>query len=264
MATILWVEDQTHWVTKFKPLLEAEELDGRPTELHLFKFSEAARQFIASAGEDKRPDLALLDARMNGVDEGGYLVAKALLNKWGRIPIIFLSEHSGTNIERKAFEDLPVMDFISKHQHNIEEVLIWRMKAALRQASTLARAADTEPDLIESGNLKIDLATWEVYWKGIKLMNPDNPKRPLAPTPRKILRCLVERSPRPVSTAQIAEYLGSDPDSYAPATYRQHIKALRKAIDAANGGDGEFIKRCKQGEGIVALGDEGAYGWKPV
>jgi two-component system OmpR family response regulator len=125
----------------------------------------------------------------------------------------------------------------------------------------LAGAGGVAGDVLSSGELKLDLATWEVYWKGARLMNPDNPRRPLAPTPRKILRCLVERSPRPVTTWQIAEYLGVDPDAYSSATYRQHIKTLRRSIDAADGGAGHFIEHCKNGHGIISCGEQGAYSW---
>jgi len=93
---------------------------------------------------------------------------------------------------------------------------------------------------------------------------PDNPRRPLAPTPRKILRCLVERSPRPVTTGQIAEYLGVDPDRYSSATYRQHIKTLRRAIDVADGATGDFISSCKNGHGVASCGEQGAYAWKKL
>jgi len=132
----------------------------------------------------------------------------------------------------------------------------------LRQCAVNDNAAQTTAgDVLSSGELKLDLDTWEVYWKGARLMNPDNPKRPLAPTPRKILRCLVERSPRPVTTWQIAEYMGVDPDSYSCATYRQHIKTLRRSFDVAEGETGRFIEHCKNGHGIISCGEQGAYSW---
>ena len=69
-------------------------------------------------------------------------------------------------------------------------------------------------------------------------MNPHNPKRPLAPTPRKILRLLVECSPRPLSTEQIADLLDADLERFSYANYRQHIKTLRRAFAAAEGDSG--------------------------
>jgi two-component system, OmpR family, response regulator len=132
----------------------------------------------------------------------------------------------------------------------------------LRQAALKGDVAHSVSDsVISSGDLKIDLDTWEVYWQDVKLMNPDNSKRPLAPMPRKILRCLVERSPRPVSTDQVADFL--DLDSFSDATYRQHIKTLRRSLDMAEGGKGSFIEKCKQGCGIATHGEANAYLWKP-
>lgn len=264
MAKIFWVEDQSHWINKFKTILESTDFDGQANELDIFKFAEAAMQTIARKDATDAPDIAILDARMNGVDQAGFSVSSALQKKWPSLPIIFLSEYSGTELERDALEAHNANDFVSKHQHNIEEVLCWRIRAALRQASIQSSGKQTLPsDIMVSGDLKIDTNTWDIFWKGKKLMNPDNPKRPLAPTPRKILRVLVEHSPRPVSTSQIAEALGADPDNYAHATLRQHIKALRRAFDAAEDNTGSFSARCKQGHGIVTFTSEGAYSWKP-
>src|SRR5690606_8770074 len=124
------------------------------------------------------PHIAILDASLNGNDDGGFSVSKALLKKWPALPIVFLSEHSGTGIEQKAFEEGVTQDFIAKHQRNIEGVLLWRMKALLRQS--LKPVANKKAQLV-SGDLRIDLVSWEVWWKGNKLMNPANPARPLAP-----------------------------------------------------------------------------------
>jgi DNA-binding response OmpR family regulator len=263
VATIFWVEDQTHWIEKFRRVLEGTDFDGRKNTLDVFKFPEAAKQAIALRNKNDAPDVALLDARMNGYDQAGFSVAGALQKKWPGLPIIFLSEYSGTELEKDALEQHHAKDFVSKHQHNAEEVVCWRIKAALRQSALQNNHHGSLPgNVIADGPLKIDLDTWDIYWHGTKLMNPDNPKRPLAPTPRKILRCLVERSPRPVNTGQMAEYLDADPDTYADATYRQHIKTLRRAIDVAEGGNGDFLRRCKDGNGIVTFGSDGAYCWK--
>ena len=265
MAKIIWVEDQSHWIDKFQDALKNADLDGELNQLLIYKYSEAARQQIAHMNAEDRPDIALLDARMNGNDRAGFSVSTALLNKWPGLPIIFLSEHSGTGIEEDALTEHRAADFIAKHQRNVEDVLCWRMRAVLRhQAANKGAAQLDDDDILCCGELRLDLDTWEVYWKGVRLMNPDNPRRPLAPTPRKILRCLVECSPRPVSTGRIAEYLGVDPDQYSSATYRQHIKTLRRAIDVADGGAGEFIELCKNGYGIASCGEQGAYGWKKL
>lgn len=259
MASIFWVEDQSHWIKKFSPVLESEDFDGKPNELVILNFAEAARQKIALTDKDSPPDVALLDARMNGNDQAGFTVSNALRKKWPGLPIIYLSEHAGTDIERDALEQFSAADFIAKHQHNVEQVLCWRIKAVLRQTSIDSRLADTQ-NVVSSGELTIDLNTWHVYWKGQRLMNPSNSRRPLAPTPRKLLRELVEVSPRPLTAGQIAERLDLDPDKFSYASYRQHIKTLRRAFDAVEQG---FTELCNQGEGIVTFGDEGAYLWSP-
>jgi DNA-binding response OmpR family regulator len=264
MATILWVEDQSYWVDKFRPVLEATAFDDQPTQVQVFKFAEAACQHIALADVQAPPDLALLDANMNGNDAAGFSVSRALQRKWPGLPMIFLSEHSGTGIEQEAFETSGAQDFIAKHQRNIESVLSWRIKAILRQQSMSQPGQPKAGDGLQSGGLTLDTMTWEAYWQGQKLMNPANPRRPLAPTPRKILRYLVEVSPRPLNTWQIAEKLDADPERFSYANYRQHIRTLRRSFDQAMGDEGAFAALCKEGEGIVTFGDEGAYCWRPV
>lgn len=262
MASIFWVEDQSHWIRKFSPVLEREDFDGRPNQIAVFQFAEAAKQKIALSEADAPPDVALLDARMNGNDQAGFTVSNALRKKWPKLPIIYLSEHSGTDIERDALEQFAATDFIAKHQNNVEQVLCWRIRAVLRQVSLDGDLASTV-NVVTSGDLKIDLNSWNVYWKGQRLMNPANARRPLAPMPRKLLRELVEVSPRPLTAVQLAERLDLDPEKFTYASYRQHIKTLRRAFDAVEDGEGAFSEACARGEGIVTFGDEGAYFWKP-
>ncbi|MCG6888267.1 MAG: response regulator [Gammaproteobacteria bacterium] len=260
MAAIFWVEDQTHWIKKFSAVLETEDFDGKPNTLAIYHFAEAARQKIALLEKDSPPDVALLDARMNGNDQAGFTVSNALRKKWPQLPIIYLSEHAGTDIERAALEQFAAADFIAKHQNNVEQVLCWRIRAVLRQVS-IDSDLSTTLNVITSGELSIDLTSWNVYWKGQRLMNPGNARRPLAPTPRKLLRELVESSPRPLTAGQIAERLDSDVDKFSYASYRQHIKTLRRAFAVV---DKDFGDLCNRGEGIVTFGDEGAYCWVPV
>lgn len=263
MATILWVEDQSHWIDKFRPVLEATAFDDRPTEVRVFRFPEAACQHIKLANEQDRPNLALLDAHMNGDEAAGFSVSRALQRKWPGLPVIYLSEHSGTGIEQQAFEASGAQDFIAKHQRNIESVLCWRIQAALRHQTASRPGSLPDNGVVQSGDLTLDTTTWEIYWRGTKLMNPANARRPLAPTPRKILHYLVDASPRALTTWQIAERLEADPDHFSNANYRQHIRTLRRAFDQAMGGQGDFQALCKSGKGIVTFGDDGAYCWKP-
>ena len=269
MIKIFWVEDQSHWIDKFRPLLERTDFApgaegdlpaAEQNRLEVFKFSEPAIARIAQTEAADAPHIAILDASLNGNDDGGFSVSRALLKKWPALPIVFLSEHSGTGIEQKAFDQGVTQDFIAKHQRNIDGVLLWRMKALLRQS--LQPVANKKAQLV-SGELRIDLVSWEVWWRGNKLMNPANPARPLAPTPRKILRFLVEASPRPVTTLQMADWLDADPEKFSYANYRQHIKTLRRSLAIAHGDEEAFMDLCRQGMAVATFGAEGAYLWKP-
>jgi len=273
MAKIFWVEDQYHWIDKFKSVLEnanfsvgenpdtANSSQNTPlNQVIVHKFVESACQAINQL--KSQPDVVILDANMSGNDDAGLTVSYLLAKKWPNVPIIFLSEHSGTGIEEKIFDKSTTQDFIAKHQENVEKVLCWRIKALLRHKSIPSDQNDLQTaDSLVSGNLTIDLATWNVYWHGERLMNPNNSQRPLAPTPRKILRFLVESSPRPVSTLQMEQKLESDRFNYA--SYRQHIRTLRHSFENASTKTNQpsFLEICKRGKGIVTFGDEGAYCW---
>lgn len=279
MATIFWVEDQFHWVDKFKPILEnadfslnasdatdtkAPDRSGNQILPHnkimVHKFVESACQAINQM--KTAPDIVILDANMSGNDDAGLTVASLVGKKWPDTPIIFLSEHSGTGIEEKVFDKNASQDFIAKHQENIDKVLCWRIKALLRHKNISDNQNDiSATDSLICGDLSIDLATWNVYWFGERLMNPANSQRPLAPTPRKILKFLVESSPRPISTLQMEEKLQSDRFNYA--SYRQHIKTLRHSFEQAakKNNQTSFLDSCKLGKGIVTFGDQGAYSW---
>jgi len=273
MATIFWVEDQYHWIDKFKSVLENAnfsvgetsvaadiKINSKLNQVLVHKFVESACQAINQM--KSQPDVVILDANMSGNDDAGLTVSYLLAKKWPSVPIIFLSEHSGTGIEEKVFDKTTTQDFIAKHQENVEKVLCWRIKALLRHKSIPSHQnKSAATDSLVCGDLTIDLATWNVYWHGERLMNPSNSKRPLAPTPRKILRFLVESSPRPISTMQMEQKLESDRFNYA--SYRQHIKTLRHSFEQAskNTKQNSFIEACKQGRGIITFGDEGAYCW---
>ncbi len=262
MAHIFWVEDQTHWVTRFRSVLQTTDFgDGTGSNtVDVFKFVEAACQAIQTMSQ--APDLAILDANMGGNDNAGFKVSRTLHDKWPGLPIIYLSEHSGTGIEQQAFEQAIAQDFIAKHQTNIEKVLCWRIKAVLRQRKMQQQTPSSEEQTLVSGPLTIDLTSWHVYWYGERLMNPNNAQRPLAPTPRKILKVLVERSPRAVNTDQMAEALSMESLSYA--SYRQHIKTLRHSLDNASLKQNKesFLSLCKRDIGLVTFGDEHAYCWR--
>lgn len=264
MATIFWIEDQSHWIEKFRPVLEGAEFDDGPTEVRVFKFAEAACQYVRTAAESDRPDIALVDAHMNGNVAAGFSVSRSLHRKWPDLPILYLSEYSGTEVEQEAFEGTRARDFIAKHQKNVESVLCWRIRAALRDEAMRRTGSGDPGNLLESGDLTIDTATWEIYWGGTKLRNPANPRRPLPPMPRKILRYLVEASPRPVPTWSMAEKLQMESENFSYESYRQHVRTLRRAIDQAMGDEGRFAEICRRGEGLVTFGDQGAYCWKPL
>lgn len=256
MATILWVEDQRHWLDRFSACLTDSVFDQHPNRLLILDRLEAVRDFVRDARQ--QPDVALLDARLHGNDQAGFTVSQALLARWPELPVIYLSEHSGTQVEAQAFSLNSTQDFIAKHQRNVEQVLCWRIRALLRQQAMRA-PRHQGPDRLDSGPLSIDLVTWEIYWQGTKLMNPRNPRRPLPPTPRKILKQLVQCAPRPQTALQIAQALELDEERFSNAGYRQHIKTLREAIDQACPQD--FIQLCKAGRGLVTFGDAGAYCW---
>lgn len=259
MAEIIWVEDQTHWIEKFRTALETAELDaGLPNQVQIFRFAEAALTHIRQ--REQSPDIVILDANLNGNDSAGLSLSSQIKKRWPEVPLLFLSEYAGTDTERRAFEQTETEDFIAKHQNNVMEVLCWRIKALLRKSTLKSQPERSE--LLTSGPLTIDLTDWQVYWHQHPLTNPKNHRRALAPMPRKILRALVEASPRPLSTEQLAAQL--DSESLSRESYRQHIKTLREAFDAVceQYGLPLFSQLQSKNQGIVTMSEQQAYCWR--
>src|SRR5690625_7410402 len=106
---------------------------------------------------------------MTGNDQAGFSVSRALQRKWPDLPIFYLSEHSGSNVEQQAFETTGAVDFIAKHQRNIESVLCWRIGAALRQRARSQPGIQTPGDVMPSGDPALERVPWEGYGQGTKL-----------------------------------------------------------------------------------------------
>ncbi len=121
----------------------------------------------------KLPDLALLDIGLHSEREGGFELCRNIRKVTEFLPIIFLTSYDKDVDEISALR-LGADDFISKDE-SFEKILV-RIDALLRRVTVIAKEANdspTKPPLIlEQGELKIDMARYEVHWKHTSVRLP--------------------------------------------------------------------------------------------
>jgi len=135
---ILLAEDDLNLGILLVDYLETEGFDVK-----LCKDGELALK----AFQSHQFDLCLLDVMMPNID--GFSVAKAIMLKDKKIPIIFITAKSLREDKLKGY-GLGADDYITKPFD--EEELLWKIKAVIRRAPSTKSESGTE--LISIGNYK--------------------------------------------------------------------------------------------------------------
>jgi DNA-binding response OmpR family regulator len=224
--TILCVEDNPQVQMVNKPLLEAK---GFAVEL-AFTLAEA-REAVGR----KMPDLIVLDIRL---PDGSGLDFLIQLRKTSNVPVIALTDKK---------EDIDVIegmesgcdDYMPK-PHTFP-VLYARIEALLRRASQV-------PDLIEVGNLKLDILAGQAYLDGNDLL--------LTQKEFALLLLFVKHEEQMLSAEYIYETGWKTPFGINDRTLRTQVSNLRKKIEHSDcaveniRGMGYCFKRSAEQSGI--------------
>ncbi|MGI9607953.1 MAG: response regulator transcription factor [Acidimicrobiales bacterium] len=165
----------------------------------------------------RSPDLVVLDLGLP--DMAGLDVLK-WLRAAGDVPVIVVTGR-GDRSDRVVGLELGADDYVVKPFDPRE--LVARVNAVLR------RGRVAESDVLDFGDLTIDLLTRDVVCRGVVVE--------LTTKEFELLACLA-RSPRQVfSRAELLDKVwGSSPDWQDPGTVNEHIHRLRRKIevDASN------------------------------
>lgn len=163
-----------------------------------------------AAAEAFRPDLALIDAGLPGLD--GPEVARRLRQR-GDLPIIFVTAADSAEAIRGGFR-MGADDYIVK-PFDAEE-LSWRVRAVLR------RTGRSVSQVSECGDLVVDEAAQLVTRAGSPLT--------LTATEFKLLGVLIRSRTRVVPKAQLLEQVwGYEADDHV---LEVHVSSLRRKLEA--------------------------------
>ena len=205
VKTILVVDDEPTLVATLKYNLERES----------FRVLEAADGEAAlEAARAGRPDLIVLDLMLPGLS--GLDVCR-ILRKETRVPIIMLTAKDA-EVDKVVGLETGADDYVTKPFGMPE--LMARVRALLRRAEP---GADEASDVLESGDLRVDLARREVRRGGSPLR--------LKPRELDLLICFMRRRGRAFSREELLKQVWGYEFADDTRTVDVHVRWLRQKIE---------------------------------
>ncbi|HEV2359930.1 MAG TPA: response regulator transcription factor [bacterium] len=165
------------------------------------------------------PDLILLDIMLPGMS--GFEVCRVLRQE-SAIPILMLTAR-GDEPDRVVGLDLGADDYITK-PFSLREVLA-RVRAALRRAQTAARGAREQEEVLQVGEITMDLARHEVVVR----------EEPMALPPRQfdLLRAFLANPGRVLTRAALLQHVWGYDFTGDDRTVDVHVRWLRQKLHEA-------------------------------
>ncbi len=205
VKTILVVDDEPTLVATLKYNLERES----------FRVLEAADGEAAlEAARSGRPDLIVLDLMLPGLS--GLEVCR-ILRKETRVPIIMLTAKDA-EVDKIVGLETGADDYVTKPFGMPE--LMARVRALLRRAEP---AEDEALDVVESGDLHVDLARREVQRAGSPLR--------LKPKELDLLGFFMRRRGRVISREELLNQVWGYEFADDTRTVDVHVRWLRQKIE---------------------------------
>jgi len=205
VKTILVVDDEPTLVATLKYNLERES----------FRVLEAADGEAAlEVARTGRPDLIVLDLMLPGLS--GLEVCR-ILRKETRVPIIMLTAKDA-EVDKVVGLETGADDYLTKPFGMPE--LMARVRALLRRAEP---GADEASDVLESGDLRVDLARREVQRGGSPLR--------LKPRELDLLICFMRRRGRAFSREELLKQVWGYEFADDTRTVDVHVRWLRQKIE---------------------------------
>jgi two-component system OmpR family response regulator len=161
-----------------------------------------------------RPDLALLDVMMPGMD--GFELVRRLRGEGARVPVLFLTARDATE-DKVMGLTLGGDDYVTK-PFSLDEVLA-RIRAILRRVEASAAPATT----LVFADVEMDEDTHEV-WKAGELV-------PLSPTEFKLLRYFMQNAGKVLSKPQILDHVWNYDFGGDANVVESYVSYLRRKVD---------------------------------
>jgi two-component system response regulator ChvI len=170
------------------------------------------------------PDLAILDVIMPRLD--GLELCRRLRARSEHLPILILSSKD-EELDRVLGLELGADDYLCK-PFALRELLA-RVKALLRRSRLRQEPLGEEEQIVESGDLRLDLRRFDARWHGQPLQ--------LTLTEFSLLEALARRPGLVKSRAQLLRDAYPHDVHVAERTIDTHIKRLRKKLTDAHPDD---------------------------
>lgn len=205
-ALVLVVEDEPPMRRFIRASLESHGY----RVLECDRISEATKLLTSH-----NPEVMLLDL---GLPDGDGIELTRRVREWSRVPIIVISAR-GREEDKVLALDAGADDYLTK-PFGVNELLA-RMRVALRHASLAA--APSAPEVLELGDVRLDLARREVTRDGQEIH--------LTPIEYKLLVLLAQHAGKVLTHRQILKEVWG-PTYVAQSHYvRVHMAELRKKIE---------------------------------
>jgi len=179
--------------------------------------AEDGEQALKIVQRDK-PNLVILDLMLPGLS--GLEICKQLRERpdTAKLPILMLTAKAG-EADRVVGLELGADDYLAKPFSPRE--LVARVRAILRRANDAANIEQLPS--FDSGGLKIDFATYDVFVRG----------KPVKLTLKEfeLLKFLVQNPNRVLNRDQLLDRVWGGDTFVTPRTVDVHIRRLRKAIE---------------------------------
>jgi DNA-binding response OmpR family regulator len=172
---------------------------------------------------EENPDLILLDIMLPGLD--GFEVCRILRQEMN-VPIVMLTAR-GDEVDKVVGLEVGADDYLTK-PFSMRELLA-RIKAQLRrvrlfrEAYATEEAAESEANVVRSGDLTIDVARRETERDGVLLG--------LKPKEYELLTYFVQHSGRVLSRDQLLQDVWGWDYSGGSRTVDVHVRWLREKIE---------------------------------
>ncbi|MEY4320303.1 MAG: hypothetical protein RLZZ471_244 [Actinomycetota bacterium] len=183
------------------------------------------------AAEKSKPDIIILDVMLP--DMNGFSVTKAIRAKGIDVPVLFLSARD-EEADRVTGLTVGGDDYVTK-PFGLDEVVA-RIHAILRRS----KKTETEPSVIEVGEIKIDEDAHDVYVNG-QIVD-------LSPTEYQLLRFLMSNPNRVLSKEQIIDHVWHYDFNGEMGIVESYISYLRKKLDPVTT---EPLIKTKRGVGYM-------------
>lgn len=188
----------------------ATNLRARGYDVDLAGTGEQALDLAAK----HRPDVVVLDLGLPGMD--GVEVVRGLRG-WTEVPIVVLSVRSAEADKVEAL-DAGADDYVTK-PFGMDELLA-RMRAALRRS---APSDDSEQPLIETADLRIDLAAKRVFARGSEVR--------LTPTEWHLVEVLVRHEGKLVAQRQLLQEVWGPAYGSESNYLRVYLAQIRRKLE---------------------------------